>query len=183
MTDRLVHVEMIEKRQAIVYWLLPDPPAREVFSKKIRELATRFGAPEFEPHVTVFISPDSSRQPSDVLGELEPKTIELTASNISFSEKFTKTLFLQFEKSQALQKLGDEIWRVSGAPERHIIDPHLSLLYAKLALEKKKALANEIKFSFGKVVFRSICAMGCAWPTTTAAEVKNWRLLAPTANL
>jgi len=60
-----------------------------------------------------------------------------------------------------------------------VIDPHLSLLYASLAAEKKKALVDEIKFPFRQVGFSSICAVLCARPTATAAEVGQWRLLAP----
>jgi len=55
----------------------------------------------------------------------------------------------------------------------------LSLLYASLAAEKKKALVDEIKFPFREVGFSSICAVRCARPTATAAEVGQWRLLAP----
>ena len=106
-------------------------------------------------------------------------TIELTIHSIRVSEQFTKTLFVQFERSGPLQELGDRIWKASGAPDRYVIDPHLSLLYASLAAEKKKALVDEIKFPFREVGFSSICAVRCARPTATAAEVGQWRLLAP----
>jgi hypothetical protein len=164
---------------AIAYWLLPETAARELFAEKIRELARRFEAPVFAPHVSVFIAPENSRHPAEILRELGAVTIELTIHSIRFSEEFTKTLFVQFERSVPLQELGERIWKASGAPERFVIDPHLSLLYASLAAEKKKALVDEIKFPFREVGFRSICAMRCARPTATVAEVKQWRLLAP----
>ena len=170
---------MIEKPCAIAYWLLPEAAAREVFTNEIRELARRFRASVFEPHVTVFVGPENSRHPVEILRELGPATIELKMRSIRFSEQFTKTLFVQFERNVLLQKLGDRIWKASGAPERNVIDPHLSLLYASLAAERKKALVDEIKFPFREVRFSSICAMRCAWPTSTVAEVEQWRLLAP----
>src|SRR5256886_8916794 len=123
---------MARKAQAIAYWLLPERAACEVFSREIRELARQFGAPLFEPHVTIFIAPENSRPPLEVLRELGQVNIELTIHNIRFTEQFTKTLFVQFEANSALQQLSDAIWKASGAPDRYLIDPHLSLLYASL---------------------------------------------------
>lgn len=172
-------LDMTKKPRAVAYWLLPETAAREALAEKIRELAMRLEAPVFAPHVTVFIAPENSRHPAEILPELGTVTIELTIHSIRVSEQFTKTLFVQFERSGPLQELGDRIWKASGAPDRYVIDPHLSLLYASLAAEKKKALVDEIKFPFREVRFSSICAVRCARPTATAAEVGQWRLLAP----
>jgi hypothetical protein len=166
-------------KNAIAYWLLPEKGAREVFAKKIRELARRFETPVFAPHVSVYVAPENSRHPAEILHELGAVMLELTIHSIRFSEQFTKTLFVQFEPSVPLQKLGDRIWKASRAPEHYVIDPHMSLLYARLVAEEKKALVNEIRFPFRNVGFSSICAMRCAWPTVTVAEVEQWRLLSP----
>jgi hypothetical protein len=171
--------EMTRKTQAIAYWLLPGTPAREVFSREIRRLAEQFGAPLFEPHVTIFVAPESSRPPLDVLCKLPPVKIELTIHSIRFGEQFTKTLFVQFATNSTLQQLGDAIWKASGAGDGYLIDPHLSLLYAKLPPETKQRLADKIRLPFREVCFSSIFAMRCARPTTTAREVERWKLLAP----
>ena len=171
-------LDMKKRPQAIAYWLLPETPARELFAATIGELARRFDAPLFTPHVSVFVEPEHSRQPAEILRELAPIKIQLTIRCIGFSEQFTKTLFVQFEQSAQLQEMGDRIWKATGASERSAIDPHLSLLYASLAAEKKKVLVDEINFPFREVGFSSICAMRCARPTTTVAEVGQWRLLA-----
>ena len=171
--------DMTKKPRAIAYWLLPETAAREVFAEKICELAGRFETPVFAPHVSVFIAPANSRHPAEILRGLGAVRIELRIHSIQFSEQFTKTLFVQFERSVPLQELGDRIWKASRAPERYVIDPHMSLLYAGLPAEKKKALVDEIRFPFREVSFSSICAMRCARPTATVAEVKQWRLLAP----
>ena len=170
---------MVEKAHAIAYWLLPERAARELFSRKIRDLAGQFDAPLFEPHATVFIAPENSRVPLAVLRDLGQVNVELTIHSIRFSENFTKTLFVQFETISALQQLGDAIWKASGARNRYLIDPHLSLLYAKLPLATKQRLADKIRLPFHEVCFTSICAMRCIRPTTTAIEVEQWKLLAP----
>jgi hypothetical protein len=150
-----------------------------VFSREIKKLARQFGAPLFEPHVTIFIAPENSRAPLDVLREVGPVDIELIIHSIRFSEKFTQTLFVQFETNRAVQRLGDAIWKAGGARNPYLINPHLSLLYAKLPPETKQRLADEIRLPFRDVHFTSICAMGCPRPTTSALEVEEWKLLAP----
>src|SRR5438270_13336750 len=109
-------LEMTTKPQAIAYWLLPETAAREVFAEKISELARRFETPVFAPHVSVFIAPENSRPPAEILRELGAVTIELTIHSIRFSAQFTKTLFVEFERSVALQELGVGILKASRAP-------------------------------------------------------------------
>ena len=179
MTGKVAPDQMARKAQAIAYWLLPERAAREVFSREITKLARPLSAPLFEPHVTIFIAPESSRPALEVLRELEPVNIELTIHSIRFSEQFTKTLFVQFETNSTLQHLGDAIWKASGAQDCYLIDPHLSLVYAKLPPETNQRLADKIRLPFREVCFTSICAMRCARPTTTAIEVEQWKLLAP----
>jgi len=104
---------MTGKAYTIAYWLLPEAAAREVFLREIRRLARQFGAPLFEPHVTIFIAPENSRAPLEVLHEVGPVDIELTIHSIRVSEQFTKTLFVQFERNDALQQFGDAIWKAS----------------------------------------------------------------------
>jgi hypothetical protein len=173
------NLRRVKKPQAIAYWLLPELTSHEVFAQTIAGLARQFGVPRFAPHVTVFIAPENSRSPAEVLRELGAVTVDLTIRSIRFSEKFTKTLFVQFERSDPLQEVGDRIWSASGAPERYVIDPHLSLLYAKLSPQTKQELSDQTAFPLREVRLTSMCAIRCASPTTTPKEVEQWKLLAP----
>jgi hypothetical protein len=179
MTGSLARGQMAGKTHAIAYWLLPEAASREVFSREINGLARQFAAPLFEPHVTIFIAPENSRAPLEVLHEVGPVGIELAIHSIRFSGQFTKTLFVQFERNCALQQLGDAIWKASGARDRYLIEPHLSLLYAKLPSKTNQRLAGNIRLPFREVGFDSIYVMRCARPTTRAIEVEQWKLLAP----
>jgi hypothetical protein len=179
MTGNSAQAGMITKGHAIAYWLLPERAAGKVFSRRIRQFARQFSAPLFEPHVTIFIAPENSRAPLDVLREVGSVDIELAIHSIRFSEQFTKTLFVQFERNSALQQLGDAIWKTSRVREHYPINPHLSLLYAKLPSPAKQRLADSVRLPFREVGFTSICVMRCARPTTRAIEVEHWKLLAP----
>lgn len=177
--DRSISLDMTKESYAIAYWLLPETAVREVLSLEIAELARQFSAQSFEPHVTVFVAPENTVYPNQVVRKIGDIDLELTIHGIQFSEQFTRTLFVQFGLSDELQQLSDLIWRASGAPARYLVDPHLSLLYAKLPEETKQTLAEKIRLPFGKISFISLCAMRCARPTTTAAEVEEWKLVAP----
>ena len=171
---------MAGKAHAIAYWLLPEAAAREVFFREIRGLARQFCAPLFEPHVTIFIAPENSRAPLEVLHEIGPVDVELAIHSIRFSEQFTKTVFVQLERNSALQQLGDAIWKASGVRgDRYLIEPHLSLLYVKLPSKTNQRVADDIRLPFREVRFTSICVMRCARPTTRTIEVAQWKLLAP----
>ena len=167
-------------KYVIAYWLLPAEPALQFFVETIRELAIRFDAPVFDPHLTLFIAPLNCRSPVEVLAEFGEVSINLSTAGVGFSEQFTKTLFVQFEKSDPLQKLSDRISELSGATEPSILDPHVSLLYRHLASPAKRQLAASINLRFTKVTFKGFGVVRCASPTKTADDVRAWQLLATT---
>jgi Cyclic phosphodiesterase-like protein len=160
----------------IAYWLLPSEPARSFFAETIGKLATRFDAPAFTPHLTLFIAPENSRAPAEVLSNLDAVSVDLPIIELSFSEQFTKTLFVRFRPTNTLQQLNATLQRLTRAPECSLTDPHVSLLYKNLALETKRGLATSIRLPFHDVAFESVCAMRCVSPTETATHVRDWKL-------
>ena len=85
----------------MAYWLLPAEQERTFFASMMAELASRFDAPLFEPHLTVYASRKGDENPEKVLsGALagcEP--FRLSVRDIQCSDEFTKTVFVQFEPS------------------------------------------------------------------------------------
>jgi Cyclic phosphodiesterase-like protein len=178
------------KQTALAYWLLPAEPARTFFAQTIRELAARFDAPVFDPHLTFFVVPDNAvvaaagnsgrnqrPSPQAILQGIGDIAIRLTALHIDYSAQFTKTLFVQFAKSEVLQQLADSSRTLTGTTERYLLDPHLSLLYKSLPEQSKRELASSIHLPFREVAFDSVCAVSCPSPTQTAADVHDWQLL------
>ena len=162
----------------VAYWLIPAEPERELFAEIIRILAKQFDAPRFEPHVTLFaVSPDR-QSAAKVLHQISASPIRLRIRDVSYSTKFTETLFLRFKSNKALQKLVVDLARVMKSRPRAVCAPHISFLYKKLPTATKKVLAATIKLPFREVVFDSIKAVRCALPTRTRAEVKAWCVIA-----
>src|ERR1700720_1175809 len=93
------------KKTATVYWLLPAKPERELFCEIVRILREEFGAPNFEPHLTLFSTTKDRESPKKVLAQVSARRIRLTTRGVAFSSEFTKTLFVRFRSSDALRKL------------------------------------------------------------------------------
>jgi hypothetical protein len=53
------------------FWLMPAAREREFFSGVIAELAARFDAPVFEPHVTLFGGEADERQVTATLDKIQ----------------------------------------------------------------------------------------------------------------
>src|SRR6266702_2899982 len=101
------------KKVATVYWLLPAKPERDLFCDVVRILRKEFGAPNFEPHLTLFSTGSDRESPKRVLREIRSSPIRLTTRAAGFSSEFTKTLFVRFKSSAELRKLVAELGRAT----------------------------------------------------------------------
>jgi Cyclic phosphodiesterase-like protein len=170
----------MSKNATLVYWLVPAQPARELFRELIRILSKEFDAPRFEPHLTIFAEPQNPQ--SDVLRRLKAKRVRLQIRGISYSAKFTKTLFVRLNSNKSLEKLVADLGDVAKKPIKSPVEPHISLLYKKLPPSVKRQLTSTIKLPFKQVIFDSIKTVRCTAPTRDSADVKAWRIVA-TRNL
>lgn len=162
-----------EKKRVTVFWLIPAKPQRELFGKIIRILADEFGAPRFEPHLTLGLAPEE-RSPRNLLKRIQASPISLRIRGIAYSDKFTKTLFIRFENTPGLEKLVGDL----GSNPKSLRDPHLSLIYRRLSEATKRELAATINLPFRDVLFDVIKAVNCVSPTETRQDVENWHVTA-----
>jgi hypothetical protein len=163
---------------ATVYWLIPAEPKRELFRELIRILAEQFDAPRFEPHLTLLVTAEDRRVPKQILEQIDASSIQLRLRKISFSSKFTKTLFVRFKSNNALKNLIVDLRRASKARGKFVRDPHVSLLYKEIPVAVKKELAATIRLPFNEVVFDSMKAVRCHLPVRNRADVEAWRIVA-----
>jgi 2'-5' RNA ligase len=166
------------KKLATVYWLLPAKPERELFCEIVRIFRKQFGAPNFEPHLTLFVTGRDRQSPQKVLAQIRVRRLRLTIRGVAFSSKFTKTLYVRLKPSSELRKLGNELAQASKSRAKSPRDPHVSLLYKKLPRATKRDLAAVIKLPFRRVRFDSIAAVRSALPVRTGADVKKWKIVA-----
>ena len=95
------------RQTVIAYWLIPSEPAHSFFQRIINDLARRYDAPVFEPHVTIHVGADRADAAKNALGAAarECKLIGLKPLGIDQSDEFIKTLFVQFAMSAELSKI------------------------------------------------------------------------------
>jgi hypothetical protein len=168
------------KKPAITYWLIPAKPVHSFFQDLISDLARRYDAPVFEPHMTIHVGLHRFDVAEKVAAEASAccGCIKVKMLEIGHSSEFTKTLFVQFASDAKLSRLNDIIRNVAQDSSNYQLKPHLSLLYKKMPTAARRKLADSIKLPFSEVVFDSIKVVRCISPTRSRAHVESWRVLA-----
>ena len=167
------------RQTVIAYWLIPSESAHSCFEAIINDLAGRYDAPVFEPHVTIHVEADRADAAEEALGNAARlfKRTGLTPIGIDQSNEFIKTLFVQFAMSAELRRINDSIREAANDSLPYKLKPHLSLLYKKLAVASRRQLAASISVPFSEVAFDTIKAVRCVSPTQTRADVESWQTL------
>jgi 2'-5' RNA ligase len=165
------------KRIVIAYWLIPAEPARSFFRSLVNDLAQRYNAPVFEPHVTVHVGANCTDTIDGVLSEVAQdwERIALQALKVSGSSEFIKTLFVQFAMNAQLHQLNQNIRAAARDSSDYQLNPHLSLLYKRISIQDRRLLVRSIKVPFSEVTFDSLKAVRCVSPTQSRTDVEAWR--------
>jgi len=166
--------------EILTYWLIPAEPARSHFQCLINDLARRFDAPVFEPHVTLYVTEPGSENPAEVLREtfrnIQPPRLSITA--IKYSDEFTKTLFVEFQPDELLCELNRKL-RASAALQREYqLNPHLSLIYKTMSPATKAEMAHSLHLPCDEVRFDSAMAVLSPAKIESCADVEAWRVVA-----
>ena len=166
-------------RARISYWLIPIEADKKRLQGIIDVLASRFDAPIFEPHVTLYSGEmEHIEDAADVLeGIAGDFPLTLRASGMGHSDQFTKTLFMGFTSNPALDQISDDLKSFSKAQDDYALKPHLSLLYSPIPPEIREALTREIVVP-PVVRFNSIKAVATGNRTQTKSDVESWQSLA-----
>src|SRR5256884_5098431 len=91
----------------IAYWLIPAEPAHSFFQGAINDLARRYDAPLFEPHVTIHVGANHIDAAEHALSKAarECQSITVKALGIDHSDEFIRTLSVLFVLNATLQQL------------------------------------------------------------------------------
>ena len=170
-----------QPKAVLACWVLPAQPEQNFFAFLIGELASRFDAPPFEPHVTIYAASSGSESPEGVMMAASSgcSPFRLTVRDLQSSGEFTKTVSVQFESSTALSEMNRKLREVSGANDEYELNPHLSLIYKRMTKEKRAQLAASIRLPFTEVLFDTVKAVVCpTTPIRSREDVENWRVVA-----
>jgi hypothetical protein len=164
----------------VAYWLMPAEPTRSFFASTIAELAARFDAPAFEPHVTIYAAGKGEDLPAEVLSRslIDCNPLRLSVRNIQYSDEFTKTVFVQFEPNPPISRLSRALQQASALHDEYQLNPHLSLIYKKITRSAKIELAASVRLPFTEVLFDSAKAVICPARIKSRQDVEVWRVAA-----
>jgi 2'-5' RNA ligase len=170
----------LSRRIVIAYWLIPAEPARSHFQRLISDLAQRYNAPVFEPHVTIHVGANCTDAVDGVLSKVAQRCerIALQALEVSGSSEFIKTLFVQFAAAARLRQLKQSIRAAARDSSDYQLNPHLSLLYKRMSIQDRLLLMYSIEVPFPEVTFDSLKAVRCISPTQSRADVETWCVVA-----
>jgi 2'-5' RNA ligase len=166
--------------EIVTYWLCPAEPERSQLDGLIGDLATRFDAPAFEPHATIHVTSASRENPLQVLEEVvgRYKTFRLAVRGLNYSDKYTKTLFVELARDAELARLSEDLRSASVSPSDYELHPHVSLLYKEMDEETKRGLAASITLPFTEVNFSSVKAVVSPAEIKSREDVEAWRVIA-----
>jgi len=167
------------RQTVIAYWLIPSESAHNFFQAIINDLARRYDAPVFEPHVTIYVGADRAEAPEEALGNAArlSKCTGLTPIGIDQSNEFIKTLFVRFAMSAELRRINDFIRDAANDSMPYELKPHLSLLYKNLAVASRRQLAASISVPSSEITFDTIKAVRCVSHTESRVDVESWQTL------
>lgn len=157
----------------VSFWLVQIERDRTLYQSLITDLAYRYDAPIFQPHVTLYSGDCERNRVSEFLRHQPRFEIVLQIDRIQYSEPFTKTLFIQLVSTPELKQLSDEIQRFFGGS--YSLDPHLSLIYAPLPEMEKRSLTQQIRLRDRAIHFDRICAIETPTQAQTREDVEAWR--------
>jgi len=106
----------------------------------------------------------------------------LQALEVSHSDKFIKTLFVEFGLNAKLRQLNQVIRNAAQDLSDYDLKPHLSLIYNRMSVADT-ALSGpaRLKCRFLKWFFDSLKAIRCISPTQSRADVEVWRVVSEKA--
>ena len=167
---------MTSDKQKLAFWLMPSADAQPFFVSLVQELARRFDAPGFEPHITLQGAEMDGEDAIALFERIAAKhsPIDLQIEGIDFSSEFTKTLYVQFTVSREATALSDAFAFDTGYP----FNPHLSLLYKTMAETETSELARKITVPFEQVRCDALKLVSVPRPVRGPEDVHTWRVLA-----
>lgn len=160
-------------------WLTPCEPLRTSLRSMVSQLTARLDAVEFEPHVTVFCGPSTDAEARAVAAQVARQfsPIELIAARLDHSEHYTKTLFVQFRDSARLRRIFDSTAALYSRSSNYVLNPHLSLIYKKLAEDIRRNLCQTLDVPMGSYRFDRIRMIETELPIEDDGPVRRWRLV------
>lgn len=156
-------------------WLMPSNDDEALLSSLVRDLADRFGTPQFQPHLT--LRGDTTTETAALAEAIAvaARQVPIFAepiSTVDITEAFFRAFYARFAVSPALETLK----RSLDPAETGSFLPHISLLYGTLPAERKAPAAAEMsrRLAGCAIRFDRICVVSSGQDI----PISEWSILA-----
>ena len=158
------------------FWLLPAEPINATLHSIIRQLAKRFYAIEFNPHVTISCGASNDDETISIAREIAGRfsPLKLTPAKLDHTRTYTKTLFVQFQESETARQMSGMVKDRSAKPKNYVLNPHLSLLYKTMPPTEQAELCQSLEVPQGPYQFDRLRIIETEIPLAKPEQIKRW---------
>ncbi|WNJ16944.1 hypothetical protein [Pontibacter sp. G13] len=160
-------------------WLIPAESDYQWIQREIDIMAERFGAPKFEPHLTLFspihltISHDWTEWDN---WSAQQSPLVLSGREFSAGDIWSRSLVWEIVSTPALQYLRSEISQLSSTMPNESYHPHVSILYHVLPHKHRKEILASLS-DWPPITFDRISMVSPALPHSDWQQVESWETL------
>ena len=167
-----------ETQPIVSTWLIAEG---ETLRGVMDNLADRYQAPKFMPHITMY----SVNVASDRVGQMRNRVmavardlqpITLKVKDIGFDNNLFMSLFVRFEASEELDQLQKRLQRALSEFGDYTFTPHASLLYKELPEEEKLKIIPDLKTQLPTTITFGKLGMIVHKSPEDRAQIENWEV-------
>ncbi|MCE9652320.1 MAG: 2'-5' RNA ligase family protein [Nitrosarchaeum sp.] len=128
-------------------WLTFSKSDKDYLKSVIDKISEKYSAPKFEPHITVYGLVDLK---FDLIDNIIKKVSRnsnsflVKKSKILQSEVFWKTVYVELEMNQQMELIHKNLKNHFEKILKYEFNPHISLIYKILSIEKRIKIINEL---------------------------------------
>ncbi len=165
-------------KQPFAIWLVPQKDQSAYLSGIIHYLCEEYKAVPFEPHCTLVSGETNDvhtviTETNSITANIQPLT--LTIQKINCSEAFFKTLYILFNENSSLMQVFQNFKTGITENQTDSFYPHLSLLYKKIALEKKEKIASNLEIPLLEIIFTSVKIVCPKNKRNSWYDISSWK--------
>ena len=128
-------------------WIVPSSDVKQRFSGMIDDLAGRYEAPKFEPHMTLLGDLKGNEEgllnkAYEIAGAISPFRIRMT--EIDYLDAYFRCLFIRAEETGPLMEANEKAREVFGRQTSPKFMPHISIMYGEYPNELKERIIGEL---------------------------------------
>lgn len=157
----------------ISIWIIFSDKDEQSLREQIDDLSQRHSGPKFLPHITLYGSLEIEIKRLAVITDRcfsKTKKFTVHTAGIGQTDNIWKTIFINITTDSQLMELYEFLTTELGQFQNYDFNPHVSLIYRKMPVEKRLLIAQEINFAPHYEI------TGVAL-VETSDDVDNWHIL------